>query len=83
MSDFSEFHLRMPKELHASIKELALESGVSLNYLLVDMIRLMVDSRRFVLREKVTENGVEYEIYVPENWFSRESNTGQGLAYQD
>ena len=74
MSDLAEFHLRMPKDLHASVKKLAGESGVSANYWIVDMLRVMVDSRKFLITVTDTEDGVVYEISVPENWFSGDSS---------
>ena len=70
MSDLAEFHLRLPKELHASVKKLASDSGVSANYWIVDMLRVMVDSRKFVVSVINTEDGKRYEISVPEDWFS-------------
>ena len=75
MSELAEFHLRLPKDLHASVKKLASESGVSANYWIVDMLRVMVNSRKFVVSVIDTEDGVMYEISVPEDWLSRGSST--------
>ena len=77
MSDLAEFHLRLPKELHASVKKLAAESGVSANYWIVDMLRVMVNSKKFVISVTETEDGVTwYELSVPEDWPFRHSFTG-------
>ena len=70
MSELAELHLRMPKELHASVKELAAEAGVSANYWVVDLLRVMVNSKKFVVSVTITEDGERYEISVPEDWFT-------------
>ena len=74
MSELAEFHLRLPKDLHASVKKLASESGVSANYWIVDMLRVMVNSTKFVVSVTESEDGtVWYELHVPEDWITRSS----------
>ena len=75
MSDLAEFHLRLPKELHASVKKLATESGVSANYWIVDMLQILVNSKKLIVyvADYSIEGGKVYEVRIPEDWLSRNS----------
>ena len=77
MSDLAEFHLRLPKDLHASVKKLASESGVSANYWIVDMLRLLIDSKKVLvyIADYSDEEAEVYEVRIPEDWFSRDRAT--------
>ena len=78
MSDLAEFHLRLPKDLHASIKDLAAESGVSANYWIVDMLQLLVNSKKVLvyIADYSDEEAEIYEVRIPEGWFSKDRANG-------
>jgi len=76
MSDLAEFHLRMPKELHASVKKLAEEQGVSANYWIIDMLRILVDSKKLIVyvADYNIDGGEVYEVRIPEDFFFRDGS---------
>lgn len=68
MSTTSEFHLRIPSNLYASIRESAKESGVSTNAWIVGVLEATVGSSKFLMKITEKEDGIEYEITIPEIW---------------
>jgi len=68
MSKQSEFHLRLPSKLYASIRKSAKDSGISTNAWIVSVLEASVGSTKFLMKVVEKEDGIEYEITIPETW---------------
>ena len=68
MSTTSEFHLRIPSNLYARIKDSAKESGISTNAWIVSALDATVDSSKFLMKVTNKEDGIEYEVTIHASW---------------